>query len=214
MVSKILCAIGAISGLLAHLVSSAAVPPIPGYAVVDVEWALPIDPKVSTGPREVVTGTIQEAIAKMAATHPGWDLPLTSHLNFTNHLNTAPARHNMLTNLDDNKPLSQECKFNSGKGKADCSAIRDGAGYLARIPDNSAPPRNSPKSCGRVSCSWDSAIWWCNDNHFEKEVTWDAIAKIAWDLQAQCASEPFYTHVSARQFMEGNWNVYVTGDFC
>jgi hypothetical protein len=57
-----------------------------------------------------------------------------------------------------------EGDWNCGYGDegADVGAIRNGIRYLRGLngnPTNGAGPGN----CGRVSCSYDSAIWWCND---------------------------------------------------
>ncbi|CAP71806.1 uncharacterized protein PODANS_6_7523 [Podospora anserina S mat+] len=87
MVSKIFCAIGAVLAQLAH---GAVIVPIANYAVNEVEWNLPIDPNVPTGPREVVTGTVQEAIAKMEISHPGWTQNFTAGMNLTDP-DTDPA---------------------------------------------------------------------------------------------------------------------------
>lgn len=37
--------------------------------------------------------------------------------------------------------------------------------HLRRIPGIPGS-RAGPNMCGRVSCSWDSATWWCNDVRF------------------------------------------------
>lgn len=45
---------------------------------------------------------------------------------------------------------------------ADGIAIRDGIKHLRSVPGKPvASP--GPAACGRVSCSYKSAIWWCND---------------------------------------------------
>jgi len=45
---------------------------------------------------------------------------------------------------------------------ADKETIQDGIDYLRGVP-GTATNGPGPGNCGRVSCSWDSAIWWCND---------------------------------------------------
>ncbi|KAK4651999.1 hypothetical protein QC762_607523 [Podospora pseudocomata] len=95
MVSKIFCAIGAVLAQLAH---GAVIVPIANYAVNEVEWNLPIDPNVPTGPREVVTGTVQEAIAKMEISHPGWTQNFTA-AGTSMSLVTTARRINMATHV-------------------------------------------------------------------------------------------------------------------
>jgi len=45
---------------------------------------------------------------------------------------------------------------------ASLSAIRNGIKYLRGVPGQpyGGP---GPMECGQVSCSWNAAIWWCND---------------------------------------------------
>ncbi|KAK4203408.1 hypothetical protein QBC40DRAFT_166933 [Triangularia verruculosa] len=153
MVSKIFYAVGAV---LAQLAQGAAVAPIANYAVSKVQWDLPIDPNVPTGPREAVTGTVQEAITQMELSYPGWTQNFTAGLNLTDP-DPEPA-FKFATQAD---RQSTNCDFDSDKGKAFCQDIRDGSRYLGRI--DSPAPKNQPKSCGRVSCAYNSAIWWCNN---------------------------------------------------
>lgn len=46
------------------------------------------------------------------------------------------------------------------RGWAAVDTIKDGLKHLYGVEGE---PRNSPKSCGRVSCSYGAAIYWCND---------------------------------------------------
>lgn len=45
---------------------------------------------------------------------------------------------------------------------ANGNRIQDGINYLMGV---GGQPSNGPGpgACGRVSCSYDAAIWWCND---------------------------------------------------
>lgn len=42
------------------------------------------------------------------------------------------------------------------------NSIRDEIDYLRSLPETPRP-RTTQKGCGRVSCSWRSAITWCNE---------------------------------------------------
>ncbi|KAK4642117.1 hypothetical protein QC761_512170 [Podospora bellae-mahoneyi] len=77
MLTKTFFAVGA---LLIQLVHGAAEPPVFSYSVVKVKWSLPVDPNKPNGARDFVTGTIEEAIAQMDATHPGWSQTFTSNI--------------------------------------------------------------------------------------------------------------------------------------
>lgn len=52
---------------------------------------------------------------------------------------------------------------------ADVTAVDEGISYLNHLPD-STRCSNSPSSCGRISCSYSSAIYWCNDNKYVRKV--------------------------------------------
>ncbi|KAI0431106.1 cytochrome c oxidase biogenesis protein Cmc1 like-domain-containing protein [Xylaria sp. FL1042] len=56
------------------------------------------------------------------------------------------------------KTMTVQCCANH----ADPYRIREGVNYLQRL-GNRVMCANSPQSCGRVSCSYKSGIYWCND---------------------------------------------------
>ncbi|KAK0666739.1 hypothetical protein QBC41DRAFT_338878 [Cercophora samala] len=203
MLTKTFFAVGA---LLTQLVHGALQPPVDGYSVVDVQWSLPVDPSNPNGARESVTGTIEEAIAQMEAAHPGWNQTFTSNIKFAD-------THTLLTRDDNPVRDSWECNYKVNVGPANSVNIRDGARYLSAI--DSPPPKNAPLGCGRVSCAYNSAIWWCNDNSFEYEITWKNIASSAWTLQDECSFWDGNTEkVCAWEKMQKKWKVYVLGASC
>ncbi|KAK4160029.1 hypothetical protein QBC43DRAFT_338541 [Cladorrhinum sp. PSN259] len=94
---------------------------------------------------------------------------------------------------------------------ADLNPIMDGIRYLHRVPGR---PQNGPGfgDCGRVSCSWKSAIWWCNDNTDSKILdNFDEIAESARDVVAGCTIV-WYRLVSGQRFHPDKWNVIVRHD--
>lgn len=54
------------------------------------------------------------------------------------------------------------CKPGHGWEMGDRDAAKDGIKYLQGVPGEPASSPG-PGMCGRVSCSYDTAIWWCND---------------------------------------------------
>ena len=54
--------------------------------------------------------------------------------------------------------------------------VTDGIGYLRRVKGK-AVLSPGPSSCARVSCSYNAAIWWCNDN--KNQFTLDSFNTIA-----------------------------------
>lgn len=125
--------------------------PIPGYGVVDIEWEIETKPG---GPTTLVKGTIEQAVAHMHTINPNFakDYKLDVVTDGkTNDIDTRAAQPN---------DFHVDC---FGRWVAVVSKwINNGVSYLKGIKGQ---PRNGPGpgNCGRVSCSYDSAIWWCND---------------------------------------------------
>ncbi|KAH8896360.1 hypothetical protein GQ53DRAFT_778975 [Thozetella sp. PMI_491] len=97
-------------------------------------------------------------------------------------------------------------------GLADKGRIQEGITYLRGL---NGAPRNGPgpANCGRVSCSYNAAIWWCNDNTTPKTLDgWNPIADGAQNIINDCA--PAASQVSGQRFHDDLWNVIVRGDSC
>ncbi|KAK4641038.1 hypothetical protein QC761_0098090 [Podospora bellae-mahoneyi] len=77
-------------------------------------------------------------------------------------------------------------------------------------------PKNGPgpNECGRVSCGYGAAIHGCNENGFEKEVTWNGIADGAEDLKGLCGTHRRWSTVKVRVDFKDNWNVVVVDNDC
>ncbi|KAK0670980.1 hypothetical protein QBC41DRAFT_387218 [Cercophora samala] len=207
MLSKVFYAIAASVMMLTQLAHGAPLTsdaPIKGYSLFEVEWQLPIDPKNPDGKLVTVTGTIQEAVAKMDAAYPGWNATFVSTLTPVkpgSRLDAAYERDHYI------------CNPNDGHDYASPSVIYEGIKYLRGLTSDA--PQNAPNSCGRVSCSHNSGIWWCNTNNFEKQVTWKEIGDSAYFLAYECSVYNDMTWLTAGQeFFKDNWSVYVTSANC
>ncbi|KAL2819135.1 hypothetical protein BJX63DRAFT_28448 [Aspergillus granulosus] len=87
--------------------------------------------------------------------------------------------------------------------------LRDGIEYLRGV---GGTPKQAPKSCGRVSCSYWTAIYWCNNNdetHYLR--SFDTIADGAQFLLDKCGGDgsPF-----GEVYTDNNWGVRVVSDPC
>ncbi|KAI0969932.1 hypothetical protein F4678DRAFT_462740 [Xylaria arbuscula] len=93
--------------------------------------------------------------------------------------------------------------------------IRQGISYLRKIHgDCTNGP--GPGNCGRVSCSYSSGIWFCNDNPHPMSVPCSTFADRAWDIVQKCYSfGDFPTDsVYGQVFDTDGWNVIVAGTDC
>lgn len=133
---------------------------IAGYNIVDVSWELPVKLDDPTSEIVTVTGTIEEAIAQMEAAYPGWNETFQAGIP-TDPMPTGDDTSFVSAGTADEQPESINCKVDYDGART--SKIWDGICYLRRL--NTDPPKNGPGpgNCGRVSCSWKSAIYWCND---------------------------------------------------
>ncbi|KAK4449043.1 hypothetical protein QBC34DRAFT_380525 [Podospora aff. communis PSN243] len=164
---------------------------IPGYTIVPISWSIEVSP-----------GKVK-VVAQAKGLNPDFKLrPVPA--------GPPPAPPAM-------RLTRREVKFCNNFGKASVAAIRDGVSYLRGVP---GIPTNGPGpgACGRVSCSYNSAIYWCNDNNFAKSVTWDGIANSAYRITEVCphtkrGSYP-YPQVSGQNFELSKWNTLVKEEPC
>ncbi|KAK0735738.1 hypothetical protein B0T21DRAFT_412337 [Apiosordaria backusii] len=170
-------------------------------SIVDVTWDLPINPADDKSATVSVTGTIEQAIAKMEADYPGWNAtfmaqdPASDGTGITKHAD----------------PVKYNCNV---PGDADARRVPIGIGisYLRRVP-GTAKNGPGPENCGRVSCSWNAAIIWCNNNNFEKELQWGQIADGAAYVVDQC-SERGHDWVKGHADYADGWYVVVRANPC
>lgn len=114
-------------------------PPAPGYGVETLLW----DVEVARGRFETLNGTIQEVYAQVLRLNPHFKLPEDPPVARGLNRKRSTVRCG-------NWPLTSKDR------------IQEGINYLRRL---NGAPRNGPgpSNCGRVSCSYNAAIWWCND---------------------------------------------------
>ncbi|KAI3324814.1 hypothetical protein HD806DRAFT_543408 [Xylariaceae sp. AK1471] len=119
------------------------------YSIVDTEWRGFAD----FDKDHVFTGTIEDVIHQMRQ---------IKGAHFTPDFMLGPSSHveNRSTNLGGANLESIQC----GGNGANPGRIKQGINYLHNLHDdvlcsNGAGPRN----CGRISCSWNSGISWCNE---------------------------------------------------
>ncbi|KAK4198294.1 hypothetical protein QBC40DRAFT_256168 [Triangularia verruculosa] len=106
------------------------------------------------------------------------------------------------------------------------SYIQEGIRYLRDLPFE--VPRLPPGSCGRVSCSWDAAIKWCNQNqNLQSLKSMKTIADGAQYLVKNCnkyplvsprldtaSEQPARDRVSGEVWHERGWSVIVGKEEC
>lgn len=107
--------------------------------------------KVATHPGAppiTLTGTAEQVYAKLVEINPNYD---DDFKNIEPELELEP------TGSLDKRKDTLVCE---GERYAATNRIQEGISYLRKVKGET---QLSPYDCGRVSCSWHSAIVWCND---------------------------------------------------
>ncbi|KAI8629424.1 hypothetical protein F5Y19DRAFT_475411 [Xylariaceae sp. FL1651] len=93
--------------------------------------------------------------------------------------------------------------------------IEQGIRYLHGIQgDCNIGP--GPANCSRVSCSYDSGIWFCNDNPHPISVSCSMLGDHALDIVEKCYDYGHFPtdQVFGQELDIDNWNVIVAGTNC
>ncbi|KAI0838558.1 hypothetical protein F5Y06DRAFT_287264 [Hypoxylon sp. FL0890] len=69
-----------------------------------------------------------------------------------------------------------------------------------------------PRVCTRISCSYKSAIWWCNDNDHSIKEDCSLWSDYAQDIVNSCQTHDASSRVRGQEFSTNNWNVMVGFD--
>ncbi|KAG8422833.1 hypothetical protein J3459_010014 [Metarhizium acridum] len=167
--------------------------PIPGYDAVDLTWEVEVFP----GHFENLTGTVARVHDAARAMNPEWKPRAVS----------GAAKRSPLFNW------SQVICGTGALGWHPCKVrrIEEGIEYLRGL---AGVPRNGPgpETCGRVSCSYQAAIWWCNN----ALGSWDDVADSAQLMVWKCSTGRGYAdkYMTGQAFSTDNWNVIVRQDEC
>jgi hypothetical protein len=206
---------------------------IEGYNTTEIEWEIEVDPH--TGKTIVARGTVEQIREEALKHNPDWDahyieparqkmkraLEMGSYEELEAHFRSADSE--LESDSESESHLEKRAIFNLGA--RDCggrwkevnwdTALRNTA-YLSGL--KGYPKRGAgPGNCGRVSCSYNTAIWWCNDEPFDKTLMgYDRIYYGALEIVSPCSHKPFgdSRKTSGQAFSTGGWNVIVRKDKC
>ncbi|PHH74360.1 hypothetical protein CDD80_3121 [Ophiocordyceps camponoti-rufipedis] len=192
---------------------SLATAPIEGYQVFIPSWEIELSP---SGPTTTLNGTVeqvyQQAI-KLNSNYEKESLAATAATAVTAGPSKLAQEELALLVTDWNIATS----LCGGKWQAtSVRRVREGIGYLRRVrgqPNSQA----GPSRCGRVSCAYNSAIWWCNDDRRPKALnSFAAIADGAQLLVKRCVEwmNPQPEAFGGQAFHPTGWNVIIRQDNC
>ncbi|KAI0395560.1 hypothetical protein F5Y17DRAFT_456802 [Xylariaceae sp. FL0594] len=117
-------------------------------------------------PDHVFKGTIQDVIWQMREIKgykytPGFMAEDSKPSDVMKKINAAVRRNlRKSTDSDDEANVTISC----GGEPATAYRVLDGIDYLKALPDTVTCQNGpGPENCGRISCSWTSGIFWCNE---------------------------------------------------
>ncbi|KAM7183957.1 hypothetical protein V8F33_013273 [Rhypophila sp. PSN 637] len=160
-----------------------------------------------------MTGTVEQVYAQILEINPAFEFVVPE----TNETETLMAR----TKQDPNNVCGRDKTDPQNWWWAKLDAIQDGQWHLRNVPGRPWLDAG-PSMCARVSCSWHSAIYWCNDNDHRIELDSfgqiaDCIQPITQDpdcLDNQAIFPPTKIMVVCGQhFTKDNWNCIATQDY-
>lgn len=102
-----------------------------------------------------------------------------------------------------------QCRSTADHGRTYSSHIADGSVYVAT---KTGDCHVAGKTCTRISCSFNSGIYFCNDNPGDVWVPCTELAHYASLIIAACTQYDFGAHgtyVNGQAFNAAGWNVFV-----
>jgi hypothetical protein len=108
-----------------------------------------------------------------------------------------------------------------GWGPAGTTTIQQGMAYLRGLGNRGC--RVGGRSCTRISCSYRSAIWLCNDNDWEIAPACNYLLEYAGNIIGKCKRTNYFScrtcpfgvwtdHVTGQQFDTDRYNIIVRED--
>ncbi|KAI8630389.1 hypothetical protein F5Y19DRAFT_483731 [Xylariaceae sp. FL1651] len=179
-----------------------------GYTVAPITWTMPIVPG---GEDYAFQGTAQEVFLQVNAARaklglpPNPDLTMSADNQVSSRTGNAQAARHWQNTI---------CNVPGMNGDATVPPIKDGIKYLRGLDGNCTigPGRGN---CGQISCSWHSAIYWCNDNDYEYSHKCSELADYGESIVDNCGVMTQWVYrVQGQAFDTENFNVMVGWGAC
>lgn len=188
--------------------------------MVDVSWAVEAFPGNATSTVNL-NGTVQEIIQQLIeinSEYPVHDISIEGSKNVFPDaaVSTLPDAHLAGQVLEANEKQASTNKVCTDRWPAaKYTEIRNGIRYLRQLTSGKPANGPGPGACSRVSCSYKSAIYWCNDDNDRKELdSWEKVASNAEVVMHLCVwkLDGGVYQTRGQLFDPDGWNVIVRGD--
>ncbi|KAJ0425831.1 hypothetical protein BJY00DRAFT_298414 [Aspergillus carlsbadensis] len=155
---------------------------------------VPLELEVTPGgEKSLLNGTVEEVHGQLPRLNPNWDDEFTTPATDESHEDSDFVLVKRTDFSDTNYFCEKSVQGVGGRPG-------DGAG---------------PGACARVSCSYDSAIYWCNDDPNGKLLeSYGSIADGAERIMVECVAGSDLQCTGGQTFHKTNWNVIVREDSC
>ncbi|RYO89426.1 hypothetical protein DL766_003259 [Monosporascus sp. MC13-8B] len=174
------------------------------------------------GPTVTYSGTLQSIVKQIRAENPHYPFrnrtafPITPD-DSTKVGDTGVGRSDTISATRSDGVLNARednvfCGV-GGDGWADKEAIVEAITYLRDLT-GACYALPGPGFCGRISCSYNSAVWWCNDKPKITNYPCSFFADFVQTIANEC-SDQWEKQTQGQAFSEdGSYNVLVGRDWC
>ncbi|RYC57770.1 hypothetical protein CHU98_g8440 [Xylaria longipes] len=162
------------------------------HSIGDIEWRGFED--FDEG--QAFTGTIEVTLALLLLSILKWQSNNATQ-NVIHQMRQIKGTHYMpsFVSRAENHTLEAEPNYHIASRKVTCGGppadlmgTFEGIRYLSHI-SNSIMCNTPPASCGRISCSYNSAIYWCNENSYLTGARCNMFAQYAIQVFIACTNK-------------------------
>ncbi|KAI0379511.1 hypothetical protein F5Y04DRAFT_282932 [Hypomontagnella monticulosa] len=163
-----------------------------GYKAVNLTWSGNV---TADGPEVFFTApSFRDIDAQIHMAYPGFIWPSIDATNSTFNSTSEVMKEKDWMTCDPN-----------GIWWARSLRISQGIDYL-RGKTGRCHMQAGPRVCSRISCSYQSAIWWCNDNDHDITIDCAQWSDYAQDILNGCQDNG---QVKGQEFARESWNILV-----
>ncbi|KAI0593721.1 hypothetical protein F4775DRAFT_607433 [Biscogniauxia sp. FL1348] len=170
------------------------------YQLSNITW---IGSLVENGPNVSFTGrSLEDINTQIEAALPGHIWPLAAKSSTPTNVTKSTARI-----------VCDQVRY----GEANYEAIITGTKYLSGITGycQLGPTEpGAPLTCGRVSCSDNSGIFFCNQNNYDTIQPCHWFADYAQNVLDECLDPDTYPNIKGQDYDSDGWSVIVGGQEC
>ncbi|PNY24504.1 Uncharacterized protein TCAP_05560 [Tolypocladium capitatum] len=174
--------------------------PIPGATVVPQFWDVQA---FLDGPTLILNGTVQDIHKQLLEINPNYDTDF-------NHTAVATGDLEKRTDFTGSKVICSRAIF----GHLNYGAYKDSLTYLGKHPGRPHMPPG-PRACSRVSCSYNTGVYICNDTPTDKYlISWGSVVDGLQYIWAKCVAGILVDMQGGQVFHSTNWNVILRETNC